>query len=578
VTITNTGTAPTSAWEASWFFNNGEQVEAFTGNGFNSGLIALAGATPVANGQAFTVSNLNGYGAIPAGGTTKFQVLVAVIGNAYDPTVSCAATTNVPGAPTGVTATAGNASATVTWTAPASNGGSTITGYTVTSSGGQTCTTAGYTTLGCVLTGLTNGTSYTFTVTARNGNGSGVTSVASNAVTPATVPSAPTGVSAQAGAGQATVTWTAPASNGSAITSYIVTSSGGQTCTAGAGQAMLCIVTSLTPGVSYTFTVKAVNGVGSSAASVASNAVTPTGAATVPGAPTSVVAINGNTIVKVSWAAPTTGGGAITAYTVTSNSGQTCTTTGALTCTVTGLTNGVLYTFTVTATNSVGTGPASAVSNGAIPFTVPNIPTGVTATTTGAGAGQANVSWIAPAFNGGAPITGYTVTASGSGGQTCTTTTALTCTVSGLTPGTSYTFTVTARNDAGAGSASTASNSITVVQAGPVCTATVTPQSTPWMSGSNGYAQIVITVTNSGSVAIKGWTVKTIWPKTMTLNGSAANGTLTGSATNTFTVTNASYNGAIAIGASVPSAQDPNFQVYGAGAYAAPTSVSCSAT
>ena len=47
---------------------------------------------------------------------------------------------------------------------------------------------------------------------------------------------------------------------------------------------------------------------------------------------------------------------------MTSSGGQTCTTTGATTCTVTGLTNGTAYTFTVTATNAVGTGPASAAS------------------------------------------------------------------------------------------------------------------------------------------------------------------------------------------------------------------------
>src|SRR5438445_315991 len=74
-----------------------------------------------------------------------------------------------------------------------------------------------------------NGTAYTFSVTATNGVGTSAASAASNSVTPvaaATVPSAPTAVTATAGDAQATVSWTAPASDGgSAITSYTVTSS-----------------------------------------------------------------------------------------------------------------------------------------------------------------------------------------------------------------------------------------------------------------------------------------------------------------------------------------------------------------
>jgi len=93
-----------------------------------------------------------------------------------------------PGAPTGVSAAAGNQSATVSWTAPVSTGGSPITGYTVTSSpGGITATTVAPAT-SVVVSGLTNGTAYTFIVTAANGVGSGASSAPSNSVTPVAPP------------------------------------------------------------------------------------------------------------------------------------------------------------------------------------------------------------------------------------------------------------------------------------------------------------------------------------------------------------------------------------------------------
>jgi len=95
----------------------------------------------------------------------------------YAPTVS--------GAPTSVTATGSSTSATVTFAAPAFDGGSAITGYTVTSiPSGGTDSNAGSTTLSHEITGLTNGTPYTFTVAATNSVGTSSASSASNSVTP----------------------------------------------------------------------------------------------------------------------------------------------------------------------------------------------------------------------------------------------------------------------------------------------------------------------------------------------------------------------------------------------------------
>lgn len=87
-----------------------------------------------------------------------------------------------PGAPTGVSAVAGDGSATVSWTAPASDGGAAITGYTVTGAPGGSCVTQSSTS--CVVSGLSNGTSYTFSVTAKNSAGESASSASSEPVTP----------------------------------------------------------------------------------------------------------------------------------------------------------------------------------------------------------------------------------------------------------------------------------------------------------------------------------------------------------------------------------------------------------
>src|SRR5207253_1954506 len=187
---------------------------------------------------------------------------------------------------------------------------------------------------------------YTFSVVATNAVGPSQPSARSSAVTPGTLPSAPTNVVATGGVASATISWTAAANGGSPITSYTITPYVGAaaqvpTTITGSPPATLLTLTGLTNGTTYTFTVSASNASGTGAPSPASGPVTPAGP---PAAPAGVSAVPGNASASISWTAPANGGSAINGYTVTPFIGanpQTGTTVGAaaVSATVGGLTN-----------------------------------------------------------------------------------------------------------------------------------------------------------------------------------------------------------------------------------------------
>lgn len=185
-------------------------------------------------------------------------------------------------------------------------------------------------------------------------------------------------------------------------------------------------------------------------------------AATAPAAPTvgTATAASG-TSATVSFTAPADDGGeVITSYTVTSSPGGLTATGGSSPITVNGLITGTAYTFTVRATNTVGSSTASSSSNSvtlAATATVPGAPTIGTATATGQT--TSTVAFTAPTSNGGATITGYTVTSS-PGGITATGASSP-ITISGLTAGTTYTFTVVASNSVGSSISSSSSIGVT---------------------------------------------------------------------------------------------------------------------
>lgn len=352
-------------------------------------------------------------------------------------------TAKVPGAPTAILGTAGNAQVSLTWTAPTDNGGAAITSYTVTASpGGATKTATAATALEFV--GLTNGTAYTFTVHATNSVGAGAESVASAAITPKTVPSAPASITAVAASARSvTVTWTAPTNDGGeAAGGYSIATMGGTNPPAKfyIGPFLSHTVTGLEPNTSYTFVVAANNSVGEGP-EITSAAVTTPIEATVPDAPTNV-GIDGiaNGEVYLYWDAPANNGGsAITGYRITSTAPVvTKTLTGSDTSgTIGGLVSGTSYTFTVAAINAAGIGPESSPSPAAIPH--PDVPA-VTNIVAVAGDTTATITWDALAAPSGCTVTKYAVVSNDGVVEALVNAPATSYVATGLTNGQTYNF------------------------------------------------------------------------------------------------------------------------------------------
>jgi hypothetical protein len=410
-----------------------------------------------------------------------------------------------PDAPTSLSGTAGDGQVSLSWTAPSNDGGAAITDYTVqySTNGGSTWTTfsrAASTATTATVTGLTNGTVYSFRVAAVNSVGTGAYSSLDPLVAPRTTPDAPTSLAATSGNAQVALSWTAPASNGgAAITDYAVqfSSNGGSTWSTfadGTSTATSATVTGLTNGTVYTFRVAAVNSAGTGSYSTASVSVTPSAPPLSP--TTSGWTGEGSEATKLTRATLTniTGPNTITI----NNAGLlriTATTSGAgdgtgglMTIvaggqTYTGNSGGTGGSWSVDITKTVTVGQtitfASEYANGSfdilqawvIPPAAPPAPTSLTSPSQSSG--SVYLTWAAPANDGGSAITDYAVQFSSNGGSTWTTfsrsaSTALNATVTGLTNGTSYQFRVAGVNGVGTGSYSstatatpTAGNSLT---------------------------------------------------------------------------------------------------------------------
>ncbi|MFB2662928.1 Ig-like domain-containing protein, partial [Shewanella mangrovisoli] len=340
VTLTGATISATHSYVAA----NGDTYEVIT----NDGADAITGTfLGIAEGGSFV-----------AGGNSSNLLVSYMAGSGNDLSL----TNNLlPGAPTGVSAVAGVSSATITFSSPTVTGGSAITEYSVTSSPGGIVQAGASSPI--TVTGLTNGTQYTFTVTATNSSGTGMASSPSNPVTPR---------------GIQTITFSNPgAQNFGTTPTLTAISDSGLTPTFTSSTTGVCTITS---GGNLTFVTVGICTINADQSGDASYLPATqvsrsfTVNAIVPGAPVIGTATAGDAQASVTFTAPANSGGSvITGYTVTSNpSGLTGTGAGSP-ITVAGLTNGVAYTFIVTATNSAGTGGASTASNSVTPNGAPVI-------------------------------------------------------------------------------------------------------------------------------------------------------------------------------------------------------------
>ena len=318
-----------------------------------------ATVTSLSNGTpyVFRLAAVNSTG--PAAFTAKSAVIV--------PATTAAA-------PTIATATRRNGQVGLTWTAPASDGGQSIVNYVVHVSGDNGLTWAtvprkASAATAATVAGLTNGKPYLFRVAAVNSLGTGLFSEKTAPTIPATLPAAPTAVTAIRGDRQVTLSWKAPTRNGgAAIGGYVLQSSsdGGRTWTAipGALSTTSTTVTGLTNGVSHVFRVAATNDVGIGAFSAKSPAATP---ATVPGAPTGLSVTQGSNRAALSWIAPpSNGGSAVLDHLIqwSVDGGETWNTffhkaTPRTSATITGLPSQGPLSFRVAAINAIGAGSFS---------------------------------------------------------------------------------------------------------------------------------------------------------------------------------------------------------------------------
>ena len=416
-----------------------------------------------------------------APGTTRFYRVAALNsrGTGASSNVARGATNTArPGPPQNLRARGtGPSSISLNWDPPESDGGMPITGYTIRARGPNDNawivirSNTGSTATAFAHTNLQPLTRYQYQVAAINRVGVGQWSFTTATITHADIPGPPTGLTARAvGMSRIDLSWRVPRDDGGGgIRGYRIEASddGGATWNIIRRNTNATATTfsdvNLRPATTRRYRVAAINiaGVGPF-----SNIARATTDATLPGMPRTLTAEAGGTSrIDLSWRAPTDDGGAnITGYRIeVSEDGVDWrdlvanTRTTRTTYTHTGLQPAATRHYRLSAVNRIGVGRPSRAARATTDATVPDAPTGLVATA--ATSTQIDLMWVAPANDGGAPITGYRIEVSETGAAWAelapnTRSTATTHAHTGLEPGSTRFYRVSAINLAGTGAAS----------------------------------------------------------------------------------------------------------------------------
>ncbi len=378
---------------------------------------------------------------------------ISAISNAvvFTTTGGVTADTTSPTAPTGLTSSnIAQTSATISWTASTDNVG--VTGYDVYKNGtlvtSVTSTTAS-------LTGLTAGTTYSITVKAKDAAGNvspassalSVTTLPSVIIPPADTqaPSTPTLTLISKTDISAAIQWTTSTDN-VAVAGYHVYNNGGLIGTTSTATSIT--VSGLTPATTYTFTVKAFDTATPANVSLPSNSLSVTTDSfhdiTPPSTPSNLTSSNLTpNSVDISWTASTDNVGVIE-YQVYINGTLVGGTTSATSIHASTLSENTTYTFTITSKDAANNySPLSTPLTITTPQDNPSAPTNLVLISKTHN--SVAIQWTAPVVTGGlSPIASYEIYVNGTFAGTTLSATSITA--NGLTPASTYTFTVKAKN------------------------------------------------------------------------------------------------------------------------------------